>query len=178
MLIGLDYGEKRIGIAVSDETEKYVKALPYIPNKIGQIENDYKGLLKGKSPEEIKKIKSDSLKLIKTELRKVFNKILYLLNYYYCDKIVIGIPLSYDSKLNKFKEGFQARKVKSFSRKFEAFLKANNIICEFIFMEESLTSSLAESNLRISGRKKKAIRENIDSESAKILLESFISKSA
>ncbi len=173
-LIAFDYGERRIGVAITDESNKMTSSLPYISNNSELKKINKKDFPKGTDPKEIAKARREAKKDSKIELRKVFNKILYLVNSYYPEKLLLGLPLSFDSKENIYKEGMQAKKVRSFAKKLDIFLKKNNIICEIVFLEESMSSQIAASNLSDFGLTSDKIREKIDSESARILLEGYI----
>jgi putative Holliday junction resolvase len=79
------------------------------------------------------------------------------------EKIVIGVPLNMDGT-----KGFQAQDCIEFSKKLVDY--------EIIFEDERLTSEAAEESLRerkIDFRKDKGL---VDMESAKIILEQYLSK--
>ncbi len=173
MILALDYGEKRIGVAVSDEGEKFAKALECITHKSEPGKISVKDFPHGTSQEVIqeerRKAKSDR----KLEERKLFNKILHLVTLHYPEKILIGLPTTADATTGRAIIGKQAKKVQRFAKKLESFLKKNNILVEIIFVEESMTSVDAEKKLRAEGLGSKRIKARIDSESAKCLFESF-----
>lgn len=79
------------------------------------------------------------------------------------ETIVIGVPINMDGT-----HGFQAEDCKSFAGNFSEF--------DIKFEDERLTSDLAEENLRerkVDFRKNKGL---VDIESARIILEQYISK--
>ena len=79
------------------------------------------------------------------------------------EKIVVGLPLNMDGT-----KGFQAENCEEFASKIKDF--------EVIFEDERLTSDTAEENLRnkkIDFRKDKGL---VDSESACIILEQYLSR--
>lgn len=81
------------------------------------------------------------------------------------EKIVVGVPLNMDGT-----KGFQAEDCIEFSKKLTCF--------EIIYEDERLTSEEAEENLRarkINFRKEKGL---VDMESAKIILEQYLSKNS
>ena len=175
MILALDYGEKRIGVAVTDETEKFVKELDYIPNNSELKRISLKDYPKGTDPQSIKQIKKESAINAKIEFRKLCNKLLYLINCYYPSKIIIGLPMTTDAKTNLPVIGKQAKKIKQFVRKLELCLKSNKISLEIILVEESLTSKIASQELKRMGLSSTKQKDKIDSFSAKILLEEYIS---
>lgn len=176
MILALDYGEKRIGVAVSDESEKIATALPYLSNKseIKRISN--KDYPKGTDPQKIKEDRKALKIQSKIELRKVFNIICHLINTYYPDKIIVGLPKTIDKETNEWIEGHQAKKIRNFMKKFEQFLISKKIVCEIIFIDETMTSKQAEENLREMNLTNDKVREKIDSESARILLQEYLDK--
>lgn len=176
-LIAFDYGEKRIGVAVTNENGEFPTSLPYLSNNSELRKIAKKDFPKGTDPKKIHLARKEAKLESKIELRKIFNKICHLLNSYYPDKIIFGLPLSFDPKENTYKEGQQAKKIRTFVRKLESFLKKNNIVCEIIFVEESMTSKQAEENLKQLGLTSEKIREKIDSEAARILLQDYLLKS-
>jgi putative transcription antitermination factor YqgF len=175
-LLALDYGEKRIGIAITDEYKKIVTSLPYIANKSETKLIRNKDYPKNTSPEIIRKDRKDAKLESKIELRKVFNKLLHYINTYYPEKIIIGMPMSFDAKENIYKYGPQAKKVKNFAKKLELFLKKHNIICEIEFIEESMSSKIAKENLSEIYKTEGKIKDKIDSESARIMLVEYLAR--
>lgn len=78
-------------------------------------------------------------------------------------EIVVGVPLNMDNS-----KGFQADNCIEFSKKLEGF--------KIIYEDERLTSELAEENLKerkVNFRKDKGL---VDVESARIILEQYLSK--
>lgn len=79
------------------------------------------------------------------------------------EKIVVGVPLNMDNT-----KGFQADNCIEFSKKLEGF--------KIVYEDERLTSELAEENLKerkVNFRKDKGL---VDVESARIILEQYLSK--
>lgn len=79
------------------------------------------------------------------------------------EEIVVGVPLNMDNT-----KGFQADNCIEFSKKLDGF--------KIIYEDERLTSELAEENLKerkVNFRKDKGL---IDVESARIILEQYLSK--
>ena len=177
MILALDYGEKRIGVAVTDNEERFAKVLDYIPNKSEVKKIFSKGFPKGTKPEEIQEMRKKEKKEAGIEFRKLCNKLLYLINLYYPDKIIIGLPTTVDENGHPV-IGAQAKKVQQFVKKFEACLKKNNIVLDIELIDESMTSSLVEQKLRLKGMRSNNIREKIDSECARMLLEEYLTSEA
>lgn len=175
MILALDYGEKRIGVAVTDESERFVKAIDYISNNSEVKKIRKKDFPKGTIEQEIKDFKKKLKQESKIEFRKVCNKLLHLINIYYPQKIIIGLPTVPNQKTGQPTKGLQAKKVEQFIKKFKACLSQNKVLIEIEFIEESMTSQIAEQNLREQGVPSSKINEKVDSESARILLEEYIS---
>ncbi len=79
------------------------------------------------------------------------------------EEIVVGVPLNMDNT-----KGFQADNCIEFSKKLDGF--------KMIYEDERLTSELAEENLKerkVNFRKDKGL---VDVESARIILEQYLSK--
>jgi putative transcription antitermination factor YqgF len=174
MILALDYGEKRIGVAVSDDEERFGTVLDYIPNKSEVKKIFAKGFPKGTKPEEIQEVRRKEKKEASTEFRKLCNKLLYLINLYYPDKIIVGLPTTVDINGNPF-VGAQAKKVQQFVKRLDICLKKNNIVLDIELIDESMTSALVEQKLKLKGMKSNNIREKIDSECARMLLEEYLS---
>jgi len=177
MLLALDYGEKRIGVAVTDENGQFPTPLNYISNrsKVKRVSN--KSYPKGTSPQTIHDARKAAKGKAKVELRKLFNKILHLINCYYPEKILIGLPMSIDKNTRALVVGKQAIVVRRFAKKLESFLKSQKIVCDILLIEESMSSVQARANLKQLGLTENKIKEKIDSESARILLEEYITNS-
>lgn len=123
MILGIDWGEKRTGLALSDEKEKI--AFPF------------KTIKEGKGGETIEKIQE-------------------ICSNKGVDKIVLGVPKSFDGKEHKI-----AKKAKSFGKKIS---KELDIKVEF--ENEIFTSKIARSK----------ITNNIDKRAASIILQSYLDK--
>lgn len=176
VLLALDYGEKRIGVAVTDESGRFVKPLDYIPNKSEVRKITAKDFKDGITPEELNKARKTHKQECKIEFRKICNKLLFLINCYYPEKIIVGLPTTVTED-GQVAEGVQAKKIRKFVKNLTTCLKQNNIALQIEFIEESMSSRLAEENLRAQGITTSGkIKEHIDSESAKLLLEEYISR--
>jgi putative Holliday junction resolvase len=176
MILALDYGEKRIGVAVTDETERFVKALDFIPNRSEPKKIFAKEFPAGTSIQDINKARKQSKFDAKVDFKKICNRLLYLVNCYYPNKIIIGLPTTVDQETGETVYGQQAKKVQQFTKKIESCFKSNGIVLDVELIEESLTSIIAEKQLRDMGVPTKRIKDNIDSASAKVLLESYLNK--
>lgn len=174
MIIAFDYGEKRIGVAISDEKNKFANAIKYIPNKSEVDKLFSKDFPKDTSMNIINQERRKAKKEAKIELHKVFNKIHYLVNYYYPEKIIVGLPKVIDKNSGEWVEGHQAKKVKNFFKKLDSFLKSKNILCEIEFYDETLTSIFARNNLEEMNLSNQSLLGRIDSESARILLQEYL----
>lgn len=173
MIMALDYGERRIGVAVTDESEKYTKALDYIRNS-EPTRKVFKKLHREKSEQEIKEIKRSNKLNAKLGQKRVFNQILHLLNLYYPEKIIIGVPYTLDHENNQI-EGKQAKVIKNFGKKLKAFLDSKKIKIEIEYYDETLSSRMAQSSLEAQSiTTSEKIKAKIDSESARLLLEEYI----
>lgn len=176
-LLALDYGEKRIGVAVTDETGTFAKPLDYLPNKSEVRKITVKEFPKGTPQDIIQKARKDEKQNCKLEWQKLCNKLLHLINCYYPDKLIVGIPTTTNPETGEIVIGSQAKKVKTFARQFETCLKQHKILLPIEFVEESMSSQIAIQNLRQQGITTSGkIKERIDSESAKVLLEEYISQ--
>lgn len=178
MILALDYGEKRIGIAVTDESERFVRALDFVPNKSELKKIHTKDFPKGTKLEVINDARKAAKREAKIEFRKVCSKLLHLINLYYPDKLLIGLPLVPDKETGQLVLGAQAKKIKQFVKKLESYLKQNNIVLDIEFIEESLSSQIAEKRLRDEGVPSSRINERIDSESARVMLEEYLGQLA
>jgi len=128
-LIGIDWGLRRCGIAVSDENRDFVFVRPQISVKSG------------------------------TEL---LEKISGIIVEEKVSGIVIGLPL--------FSDGAESDTTKMVREFADALSK--NIDLPMIFVEENLTSAAAQEE--IGPKKLSKIKQELDSVSAKIILENAI----
>ena len=129
-ILSIDYGDKRIGLAISDENEKLASRFLTLENKSQK-----------KSMVEIKKI----------TLEKNIQK------------IIIGIPVGLKG------ESVQTQDIKEFSAKI-----SENIKIPIIEMNEVFTSKMAKENLLRAGVKNKELKEIIDQEAARIILQDYL----
>ena len=124
-ILGLDLGEKRIGVAVN-LTEKFVQAKEIIEyNNFDEVIDDLK--------------------------QTIIN--------YQIEKIVVGLPRSFSGEENQ-----QSKKIRKMAN-----LIAVKLNKKIIFVNEILSTKIAAQNLS-----KKNQRNKLDSESAKIILETYL----
>ena len=129
-ILSIDHGDKRIGLAISDENEKLASRFLTLENRSQK-----------KSIAEIKKI------ILKKNIQK----------------IVIGIPIGLRG------ESAQTKNIREFSAEL-----SENISIPIIEINEVFTSKMAEENLLQSGVKGKNIKEIIDQEAARIILQDYL----
>lgn len=134
--LGIDFGLKRIGISVSDESKSYAFQREHIFND-----------------------------------KDTFEKLIKLIKFENVSKIIIGYPLRFN-----LEKTHSTDDVDKFKITIENFLKKHSLDCEIHFLDERLTSSLAQYNLNNSGLSKKKRQEKgiLDSISAQIILQDFI----
>ncbi|HEX8672393.1 MAG TPA: Holliday junction resolvase RuvX [Longimicrobium sp.] len=132
--LALDYGERRIGVAVSDPTRTIATLLPTLQRRMG------------KRPPwpEIQRIIAE---------REV-------------DEAVIGLPLELSGE-----ESAWTAEVRAFGAELERRTQL-----PVHWMDERMTSIIAERNVRGSGLKKSQREEKgrIDAEAAALILEGFL----
>lgn len=131
-IISIDYGNKRIGLAVSDESGKLAKRFRTLENT--------------GTDDAIIKIKKILLE----------EKI---------ERIVIGVPVGLKA------ESEQTKKTNDF---IGALRNATNNPIECV--NEVYTSKMAEKNLLDAGIKRKELKELIDQEAARIILQEYLDK--
>ena len=131
-ILSIDHGEKRVGLAISDENEKLASRFLTVENK--SLDN------------LIKKIKN-------VVLEKNISK------------IILGIPIGFKG------ESAQTRNIKGFSANL-----SENIDIPIIEINEIFTSKMAEENLKKAGIKSENIKEIIDQEAARIILQDYLDK--
>ena len=128
-LVGIDWGARRTGVAVSDDSREFVFTRPVIVVR---------------NPGEL------------------VEKVVDLLGAEHVAGIVIGLPLRTNGT-----ESETTKKVRAF-----ADALATKTDLPIIFVDETLTSSTAQESL---GRvRRDDIREKLDSESARVILENAI----
>lgn len=131
-ILGIDYGSKRIGLAISDETGKLASRFLTVEDK------SFESLVKG-----IKRIISEKN----------------------IEKIIIGMPVGFRVASDQTKK----------TRKFVAELK-KHIKIPVVEINEIFTSKMAEKNLRSAGIKDKELKNLIDQEAARIILQEYLDK--
>ncbi len=175
MIIAFDYGEKRIGVAVSNETQRYAIALKYISNNIPP-----KSPNRNKKNIQVSNTTTQGTQSLRStarlEKQKLFNKMLHYINYYYPEKIIVGIPKIIDPQTKQITEGRQAKVIRRFFESFNKFLVSKKIFCPIEYVDETLTSQIAIHNLKSMNLSRKNIIKNADSESARILLQEYLDK--
>ncbi len=131
-ILSIDHGDKRIGLAISDENEKLASRFLTLENKSQKI-----------SIAEIKKI------ILERNIRK----------------IIVGIPIGLRG------ESAQTQCIKEFSAKL-----SENINIPTREVNEVFTSKMARENLLQAGVKSEKIKEVIDQEAARIILQDYLDK--
>jgi len=129
-ILGIDYGDRRIGLAISDREEKLASRFLTVENK--SMKNTIK---------EIKNI------IIKENV----------------EKIIVGLPVGLKM------ESEQTAKTRLFIKELKQ--KINPPIIE---ANEVFTSKMAEENLLNAGIKREKIKEIIDQEAARIILQDYL----
>lgn len=133
-VVGIDFGEKRIGIALSDDKQNI--ALPF-----KTIETETKPRL---TAEKLKKT----------------------LASYKLKKLVIGLPLHLDGK-----ESPMSIKVRDFAKILEEVFHL-----PVDFMDERLTSSYIEKEMKGMDASRKTRAKNVDQLSATLLLQTYLDR--
>jgi len=153
-ILGIDYGQKRIGVAISDEGgtlafpfDLFKKNPPLKGVKLGK----FKAVKERWSEEEIKAISKEIGGVCRSE------KI---------GTIVLGLPLDLSGK-----ETVMTGEVREFFAILKKMAKK-----PVVFEKEFLTTKLAEGKFREAGIKKKQIKEKIDAAAAAEILQSYLDK--
>jgi len=131
-ILSIDYGDRRIGLAISDENEKLASRFLTLENKSQK-----------RSITEIKKI------ILEKNIQK----------------IIVGIPIGLKG------ESAQTQDIKEFSAKI-----SENIKIPIMEMNEVFTSKMAKENLLRAGVKNKELKEIIDQEAARIILQDYLNR--
>ncbi len=151
-ILGIDYGQRRIGLAISDESRKLAfpfDVLKKVPSrKVGQL-GQYKTLPEHWNKEEIKAISREIKRICLVEKVK---------------QIVVGLPLDLSGK-----ETAMTKEVKEFATVLKRIVKK-----PVVFEKEFLTTKLAEQKLKEARVKK--IKEKIDAVAAAEILQSHLDK--
>ncbi|MDR1144564.1 MAG: Holliday junction resolvase RuvX [Verrucomicrobiales bacterium] len=126
--LSLDYGEKRLGLAISDETLTLATPLPFLPN-------------------------TGSVKKIAAHLRALP-----------VTRILIGLPRNMDGSY-----GPAAAKARQFTDQLRAALTV-----DIVTVDERLSTVEAARRLRESGKTARQQKPLIDSESARVMLQSYL----
>lgn len=99
--------------------------------------------------------------------KEFFKKLEEIINQYKPTKIVIGLPLTLSGE-----EGEQAKKTKNFAKNLQKHFP--HIPIEF--EDERFTTDIAEERLSLLLKSKKKKKQKLDSISAVVILESYLSK--
>lgn len=134
-LLALDLGEKRVGVALSDEMRLTVRALPPLHRR------NWKELLRAVAD---------------------------LVRRFDAKAVVIGLPLNIDGSV-----GDAAKETQKRARNFELSLKI-----PVYLQDERLTTREAEESMREAGYSPNKVREQVDSQSAAIILRDFLAHNA
>lgn len=134
-ILALDLGEKRVGMAISDEMRISVRALPPI---------------------------------YRTNWKELLRAVAELVGRFDAKAVVIGLPLNLDGT-----EGDAAKEARRIAGNFGLSLKI-----PVYLQDERLTSREAEETLRAAGHSDSEVREQIDSQSAAIILRDFLDHNA
>lgn len=129
-IVGIDYGRKRIGIALSDPSGKLALPLCTVDGKIDAV--------------------CQALASRKKEI----------------SEIVVGLPLLLNGQ-----EGDMAKEVRGFGQKLEAALQI-----QVTFIDERLTSKMAEQGLREFDMTRKERTKRMDSGAAALLLQTYLDR--
>ncbi len=129
-ILGIDYGDRKIGLAISDANQKLASCLLTFENK--------------------------SLESSVLNIKDIVSKESVV-------KIIAGIPVGLKV------ESEQGRKTKKFIN-----LLIKKIHIPVIKMNEVFTSKIAEENLLNAGVKREKIKEIIDQEAARIILQDYL----
>jgi len=134
--LGIDFGLRRIGIAVSDESKSYAFQREHLLNE-----------------------------------KDIFEKLIKLIKSENVSDIIIGYPLKFN-----LEKTHSTDDVDKFKTTLENFLKKYTLNCEIHFLDERLTSSLAQYSLNNSGLSKKKRQEKglVDSIAAQIILQDYL----
>lgn len=130
-ILSIDYGLKRIGLAVSDPTRTFTFHHSVIENK--------------------------NLPYVISEIQKVISE-------KEIDLIIVGMPLNMDRS-----KGEMAKNVENFIK----VLKEKSGL-EIQSVDERLSSYIAEENLRKSNISSRKIKQYIDLEAARVILEEYL----
>jgi putative Holliday junction resolvase len=125
-ILSIDHGNKRIGVAISDELGISAKALPTI-----QVNNE------GFAIKQIVKLLGD----------------------HKCDAVLIGVPIGFEGR-----DSSQTKIVREFINKLKSQIQS-----PIIEWDETYSSKTASRNIK--GKRK----QNLDSESAKVILLEYLS---
>lgn len=132
-LLGIDLGDKRVGLAISDPTGHFAIGLETI---------------------------------IRTRHMNLCDEIKLLCQKHGISAVIIGLPISMNGTA-----GSQAEKVRAFAEELQAFLQL-----PLHFMDERLTSVMAQQTLRAQGIQPSRQKHLIDQASAQRILQDFMDR--
>lgn len=151
-ILGLDIGDKRIGIAISDE--------------LGHTAQGLMALERSTEGADSSTVLSSTLSA-RTEggsLSKDINRIKEIMADYSVDRVVVGLPLRMDGTI-----GIQAQKVKKIAERLRA-----EVSQPVVYWDERLTTAAARKAL-ISGEVRRSARRRvIDKVAASLILQSYL----
>jgi putative Holliday junction resolvase len=155
--LGIDYGQARIGLAISPEP--YIVALPYktIANKSNENANENADGNVG---------------------QKAILEIIQIINQLQVKKIFIGKPISLDGK-----NGLAVKRIEDwinqeFQPLLEKRLSKNHLLPKIYLIDERMTTVLASKNLAKTGKNAQKQKLYIDQVAAAEILDFAISKFA
>ncbi len=102
-------------------------------------------------------------------LESDLNKIVFLLEEFRIDKLVVGLPYHMNGK-----ESLQAKKVRSFTSSLEKKIASLGLVITLEYWDERLTSWEAEQRLTQRGLKGKKRKQNVDALAACLILEDYL----
>lgn len=153
--LGIDYGQKRIGVAISDENGAV--AFPFdLFQKIPPLKGGAK----------LGKFKTDEGRWNKEEFKVVSKEIGEICRNERVGMVVVGLPLNLSGK-----ETAMTGEVREFSAILKKITKK-----QVVFEKEFLTTKLAEGKFREAGIKKKQMKEKIDAVAAAEILQSYLDR--
>ncbi|BDQ05121.1 MAG: hypothetical protein KatS3mg084_0639 [Candidatus Dojkabacteria bacterium] len=86
---------------------------------------------------------------------------LYYINYYYPEKIIIGIPKVWDIRTGQITEGRQAKTIRRFFNLFHKFLLSKSVNCPIEYVDETLTSEIAIRDIKSMNLSRKNIIKDV-----------------
>lgn len=137
-VLGIDYGLARIGLAVSDSSEKIAFTYKTLQNK---------------------------------QKDKTLAELTTIIQEQHIEKIVIGLPLDKDGSKTNMSDIIEV-----FSNDLTHHLEQQNIHIPVLFINEALTSFSAYDTLLSFGTKHTKIKQTIDQEAARSILQEYLDR--